>query len=482
MTNKHDEYSQNGHISKKLYEFLTSLYNLADINLNNSNKKIIDLEIEHIADIITFSQHSEWDLPRFFIGNYDVADVKLKAAIYYIRYCNIIDGIIEELDGGSKDYIITMNDYYIFDNSLKEINAIGISWYYDFKFRRSKATLFKGVNEISSWPIKRKEIIEQSGANAIKHIIANCREHINIGGNVQLCSYSKSFGLDLFKYISLHKVDEKSVSDVYVIKNADINVILNNKNMVSLQEFIYKNSKIDECNFAIDFSTSRDNKRENLYKWFKSFMAEKFAEKDKVESEEDVGISKYIQDNNLQDVKQIGKLVSPVLDKEVVASGDIWGPIVDYNESNIVYDEYGCIAYREEGKCIHFSFEENELYQLIYRYFELLALNKKNIESQSFEKKYTEVINQVMNMLGQKTVNGNKDNDGIKVLIKDKFVEIDKSLKISNVKIKALMSFIDWDIEESNIEWKYKTIYNKTNVNYFVNLFKLVMLDTYNPL
>ena len=101
-----------------------------------------------------------------------------------------------------------------------------------------------------------------------------CRDHINRGNEekVKLISFSKCFGIDLFKYMYLNNDRKLRLS---IVKNAEINKLYFNNNDMSIQK--YKRADINEVpDFCLDFSEVRNSKTKEFNSWFKRFLGEEF--------------------------------------------------------------------------------------------------------------------------------------------------------------------------------------------------------------
>ncbi|KHD14000.1 hypothetical protein [Clostridium butyricum] len=404
------------------------------------------------------------------------ADSNVKSKIMYNRYCSLIEHILKEYSNLSGLEKKEMIDYYLWDNGLKEIKCIGLSWYYDYKFKKNTATIYKGRYKETNWSeIRNSTLNNETGVEAVKGIMRTCREHINKGGNVELRSFSKCFATDLFKYISLYEHVDKSISaDIYIKRDAEINVVKTfDKGLVSLQQFIYKNLSIDDCDFVIDFSTPRDNERKNFDKWYEEFMTTKFGSinSDEFESK---SLNDYLYDflvRKQENDTKISKMVSPLTDEEVIVSGDLWGGCIEFNEEgSACYDDIDKLKY------VHFNLNENELYKLIYTYYEKYSEKNEGISPNDFEFEYNNYFESLINELHKYNESNNVDN--LEEVFK-KLNYIREESKKGSKKIETLLKLIDWSNEKINTKWDFRNIYNKKNENLYVNFFKLILIDTY---
>lgn len=409
-------------------------------------------------------------------------DLKLKKEILYLRYCNLIENLCkeyEELNIPDKKEII---DYYIFDNRLKELNFLGIGFYYDCKFKRKKVTVYKGRFKETNWNqvCNSEKVKNKVGVDAIKEIFKVCREHINPGGSIQLRSFSKCFIIDLFKYISLYtNKDGIIAADIYVKKDADINVIEIDNKPISLQKYITSRSRLEDSKFVIDFSEPRNYNRDNFYRWYKDFMGAEFNDvknEGTIETEQksyEEYISEYFSRiiEHSENRKQVSLMVSPVADREVVVSGDLWETI-DYDEEE-----------KNTDACIHFSLNEEELYELIISYFIRYLNLGEGVNAVDISKKFRTNLVKMLDLL-KKELNKENGVDGGEELC-NKINCIKQLIESSseNKKVLAVLAMIDWDCEkkywnEDNVKkLSYSRIYNKSKENLFVNVLKCICID-----
>lgn len=322
-----------------------------------------------------------------------LADKKMKKSIQYLRRCNLVKIILEDENKSDVEKkLLTM--YYAGLNSekssLEEVNFWGTGFYYDVKFEEYKETLYsvayvqydaekKDCEEKKSWkdwiPDKATENnkLKKSG---MQWIFRACKEHINRGGNIELYSCSKCFGIDLFKYMHL---DEDGKARISILKEVPINFMKLHDKKFSLQEYLLNDKECFDIaqkpQFCLDFSNPRGEKQDNFNEWSKKFLKELIiSEKQKKDVQEKFGVDEFIAhyliNLSMQKVgndKAIGSRVSPIRDKEVIVSDHIWER-VEYTD-----DLNGEEA--EPGKCYSFEFDEKEYYLLIYCYFKGKRLN-----------------------------------------------------------------------------------------------------------
>ncbi|MEG2013419.1 MAG: hypothetical protein RR063_09485 [Anaerovoracaceae bacterium] len=427
-------------------------------------------------------------------------DDKMKTAIYYTRSCLMIESLLEEYKQYDDEVVKNVIDYYINSNCMQELNNIGLGWYYDVKYKKNTATLYSvGYGNDSNWIewLQNKNVENnQIKENGIQLVFTACKEHINRGGRIRLKSLSKCFGVDLFKYMQL---DNNCNANLYIIKDAPVNFIKNNDKEISLQEYLLSDDIFDVDNkpqFCLDFSHPRNEKVENYNNWSNRFLQDskyisqaEINEKKKnygIESEQEDFLLELLKQEHIQDgEKGISSRISPIADKEVIASDTLWS-IENYN---INLKEDDILA----GKCYHFTFNSTEYCQLIFDYFKMYAEK----HSKSFKKNYNLVIGNILlsleeeqkkfeNLSGEQLQNEEIEKmkqqcDYNKNLIRNysSYEEFLKNITIEEtpIKMKLALSFIDWNLEKIPPNWSINNIYTaKSNKeeNLKINLYKCI--------
>ncbi|WP_294379631.1 hypothetical protein, partial [uncultured Clostridium sp.] len=133
-----DELSK--YISTDLYELLNALYHIA-INNDKSSIDIIHKMEEKYKPNLSINLHG--------------LSIYLNAYTYYIRYLYLINQLINEPK--SKEII----DYYVFNNSLKELVGNGTSYYFNFRADMFKCTLFRITENLEKDNKKADELKER---------------------------------------------------------------------------------------------------------------------------------------------------------------------------------------------------------------------------------------------------------------------------------------------------------------------------------
>ena len=248
-------------ISDSTYEILEKLYYVAKLD-NKKSCEYLNREIDVLKEKVFKLD-----------GRLQSKDILLKSYILYNRLCILIEHLLDEYEDFNQSEKFEMIDYYLFDNRLKELNCTGLSWYYDCKFKPNSVRVFRSEGGICNWENTKYNFGLESKIEVLKNIINNCREHINKGNyKIKLRSYSKSFGVVLFKYLSIP--NGKSSVKLCFNEAVDTNVIILNNKPISLQRFIANEEKINSIDFCIDMTSVRNEKRDNLTRWMKSLLGD----------------------------------------------------------------------------------------------------------------------------------------------------------------------------------------------------------------
>lgn len=442
-------------------------------------------------------------------------DRKMKNSILYIRQCSMIDSLLVEYTQHDDEAIKNIIDYYSNPKkNMQEMNTIGLGWYYDVKFKKNTATLYSvGYGNDSTW-IKwlqnKNANNNQIKKNGIRLVFTACKEHINRGGNIRLKSLSKCFGVDLFKYMQL---DNNCKANLYIIKDAPVNFIKNNGKEMSLQEYLLSDETFDlntKPQFCLDFSNPRNEKAENYNNWSKRFLDDKYinSQAEVNEKKNDYGIKSdqldYVllkllkQEHTKGGEKGISSRISPIADKEVIASDTLWN-IEDYTP-NLEKEEI-----IKPERCYHFTFDSKEYCQLIFHYFKTYA---EKHSKQKFIANYNTVINcereTISNKLSvlreeqEKFDNSSEaqleneeiekmknqyDNNEILIRIYSSYEKFLENTIIKETetpkKIQLALSFIDidWNSEKIPQNWSMDNIYSvkeNNEENLKINLYKCI--------
>lgn len=372
--------------------------------------------------------------------NFDIEtktnEEKLMLEIYKQRYNNIKRFV--DIIGNTPMVFLTekekkfLTEYYFKDNGLKEMNIIGTDLYINSKFIKQKIPfLYRCVGKDDN--DKTPESIPCS--KHMKRIFTLSKEQIETGGKGQLFSYSKCFGVVIYKYTNA--MWSKGSITLEVRKKPYINAITIEENKIEmLQEYDSictkeNNEKRFLPYFAIDMSNARDNDVNNLKRW----------------------IENYLGKQNWHYGKEI---IDPIGDAEVVM-----------NFTNTIKNEdndFEIMAEKVERK----SLKIEEFCKLLYLYFKIFYY-KSNNDTKGFDQFVKRSINTMHK----------EDRDCFNAYICDEQNEQD---------LKQILKNIDWDLErkymtrkkgvegESNMDVpKQRRIYKGENAEWKTTTWKEIL-------
>ncbi|WP_313233438.1 hypothetical protein [Tissierella praeacuta] len=231
-SNKNDDKLKLSSQEKDFKEFCQSIINF----LKNNNNK------EELKKITNLYKKQKRILEEKLDEMLEKKDEK-----HLNEQLNKIDGIRVSFDYAEKLYSnkdtgLRRQDkdieYYLFDNSMKEISFCGIEWNWMWKYEKGVEDLFRCVGTDrfvyeGDYNGQKRRIYYQ---NMIKNIV----NHMNKGGNVKLASYSKNPFRDIYKYM-ISEYENKEEKAEYSFKIKFVNNGVNNV-IVELEE---KNSSCD---------------------------------------------------------------------------------------------------------------------------------------------------------------------------------------------------------------------------------------------
>ena len=508
IENKHTGFKEK--VYKENYEALDNLY-VAIINVESDGKDL-ELAMKQIK-IIGIEKTDNQNLSRY------------QLSIKYLRICSFIGGIIAEC-ADEEEKTKQIVNYYLNDFNMHELNLLGLSWYYDIKFYKELRTVYS-AGKIPSfnwneWLRGRKIEDNIIKGNILQNIMKACKEHINRGGKVKLMSFSKCFGIDLYKFMYL---DNDKKSYLNIVKKTQTNILkVKDKRMPVYKYNCQELSEGSDFDFFFDFSEVRSEKNIfNLNSWFKKFLEEEFISQKELNSLK----NNLTFDNNVykewlayyllkEKRKEEGKSgissrINPIKDREVIASNVLWDTI-NYNDSIQKENVKSDVMYR-------FELNEDDFMELIYEYYYQLYVNlcaekernaphdRENYllkfdhsikEEQELILKLREKIKLEIEELKSNQENKLEDEDieiniGKKISLENLLVEYsnfienivnlkEKSQFQSSDKVNVILSMIDWEYEIINKnliqELNFQNIYqwdlnSDLNINnLFINLFK----------
>lgn len=155
------------------------------------------------------------------------------------------DNVVELFSETQNIQIDKSIEYYLFDNSMKEIDFCGSEWDWIWRYEQGKEDLFRcvGTDEFTydgDYTGKDRRLYYQ---NMIKNIVS----HMNKGGSTKLASYSKNPFRDIYKYMisEYQEINPNSINYSFKIteENSDADESTN----------CYKAELIEEENQAVQF-------------------------------------------------------------------------------------------------------------------------------------------------------------------------------------------------------------------------------------
>lgn len=201
----------------------------------------------------------------------NLAEFRLKAYIYYARFCNLAIYLTnneyskikfplgEEVR--TEDFRLTMN-YFMFNDELKQCCYTGIAYSFYINFLPKKETFYRFNDEIKDKAVKSIKI---QNSNIFCDIMDKVLKQIN-GTSLEMFSTGKNFGTCLFKYCN-SKIENWTLR---IYENKIINYVECNGRKYSIPAFLQTqdNIKTIEVDFVIDLSCFK--KRDSLDEFFTS--------------------------------------------------------------------------------------------------------------------------------------------------------------------------------------------------------------------
>lgn len=449
---------------------------------------------------------------------YYIADQKMKASVYYVRYVNYINTHLdvyisaeEELKGYileiqskceedvkiSKDNIISIFDdfleqtdenhhlrqrcieciekirakdikyieYMLFNNMMKEIRYIGAAYQYLWHWEMKMKNLFRSVSYDSN-----EIIIEYKFSKKIflQKMFNNVISHMNISSK-ELCSYSEDPYIDIFKYLKIQKNDKKEYYSIYSSSDIDIE-IENLENQKKARFDIIKRVMINSIyrngvsKSFYDFLQDENKITVNDSLAYAVELYPDLPERDKNSKNTSKNIKNLLllYLSTWVDNKSVNRLMSYVADdKEVVTRGKIESDMKVITNNNIP-------AKIENGIRYEMELDKNELIYLL-----LKIRNNINIENITKRFKVDLYMYGVRDWI-RDVINGKtKDNRKIKGKILQYITE-NKSMSI-DIKCELSPSFI-YKIDNPNPT--LETYENKI-IGYIENNIKKYFTDRY---
>lgn len=233
------------------YRALKDLININYIieNIQDNEQKLIDLYKEVTPDIITINSFHEEKDNDIIISLQNLTTVfetlkqqrldqvtikfkengKEKIEEEFSKLPNFEYGIQlfkysqNKFDFNSQNAI----EYYLFDNSMKELEFCGIEWKWLWRYERNKRDLFRcvGTDNFScnfEFQISNNSEKNINNRKYYSNMIRETVKHMNTGTNKpKLSSYSKNPFRDIYKYMDIKKNNNEQNNEYYFIVRKD---------------------------------------------------------------------------------------------------------------------------------------------------------------------------------------------------------------------------------------------------------------------
>lgn len=538
--------SSNNEFDIDLGKYLTALVFISKINIEDIDNENKRNEInDNLKEIVSFidkykNEYYEIGLIKGFKTNdssvirgrdyyYYIADQKMKASVYYVRYLNFIEhtmynnkieiikdmnkiksslgeqeekinladeDLLNEIEKFIRklDDLLIQNDefweirqkciecrikikacvdtdymkYMMFNNMMREIRYVGASYQYLWHWESKCRNLFRNASyEGQNIKIERESSKKDFFAAMFRDVI----EHMNYPSG-KLCSYSEDPYIDIYKYLKVNNIKEKSW--VRYVDDADVKIDIEDLHNTNKAKFeIVKSAKIN--------SIIKDGKNLDFYDFIQdgepiiqnkslAYLVELYPDLRDVEKNSK-GTTKNIK--SLLDVylrtwsESSTKLLSYVADdKEVICYGKIEQETYDV-------DQMGATTHFKNGckYCMELSKEA-----VIYL---LLTLRESNITDLVEKMKFTlktleekKVFNSLKsetsidNIEGEIKINiTNKKSVSIRVRaeVTEEYIKKNRGENTQLISVKKAQELIEKEIEKKLQNWleeRYEKILN----------------------
>ncbi len=314
---------------------------------------------EYLDDISTGSRKQY----LFFL-----ADMKIKATVYYLRIHNFITNCPVTRDGN--DAVLLDNKYYLFDNSMREFLFTGIGWKRLWRYEKSEADLFRCSNPDRGDTFSYPDALYLSGRVFYQKMIKNIVDHMNKGNHpegdrsAKLASYSKNPFRDIYKYLLIDSTSSYEFKADYDKETRKASALLVTKNdtggfRCGKKRFSMAKNAITNCIVDISKDAGENsgkkmilNGQEVVYRTggnprsFTEFIAGEESDgehifcvdilNDSVETSGDIRtvFQQYTAQFPEVDVKGLARVIVSADDEEVVMLGNTCDEIHDITEEN----------------------------------------------------------------------------------------------------------------------------------------------------
>lgn len=535
-----DELDDLNDFDKGLKAYLPAIKYVSEITIQNIDdievRKEINKKLKTIVDFIEkYKDYYEIGLVKGFKSNteengrwkidgrdyyYYIADQKMKAAVYYVRYRNFIDkclgeyhnaestlaNIISEIKKSlgdievSEDNIISVIDndlepseenyqlrcqcldcilkkkskditylkYMLFNNMMQEIRYIGAAYQYLWYWETKEKDLFRcasyeGNQNVRAAGNSKKLFLQEMFGNVISHMNNTSKT---------LCSYSEDPYIDIFKYLNVCFQDNGFVE---IYHDSNIEISIENLDNSSRAQFdiirgvqinsVYRNGNpMSFYEFIQDGKEIEDS--ETISYAVELYPELPNREKNSKNTSKNIKELLCIYLKTWKEDGDIERLMSYVADdKEVVTNGKIENRIIDVNNNEAEELCNGCRY--------SMSLSKDELISLLLRV-------KDNIDLEDFVKKF-KVSLTLSNIDGwikqviQKSGNQSCPIDGkILMNITDK--------KTISINFKILIADTFFSDEDKTIDGCKKKINNKVDKeihSYFYGRYQKILQVKY---
>lgn len=286
----------NADSNKELKSFFDNLY----VIYSYDKKSVFEItnSLWHVKQIIlknTFEQNKE---ERLFGVDFDknkveLSLVRLKAYVYYTRFCNLGNYLAENYYSGDKciwdsneniaeDFGLAMK-YFIFNDQIHQCVYTGIQYKFLIDFLPKKETFVRfndGIVSVREMKCKQENLFSNIVGKIPGHINGDSIKDIEIikegksikGKEADFYSVGKNFGQCLFKYFD--SAYENWSLKIY--ENTPVNYVEYKGRIYSIQAFtqlalINKDFISDKYNISLDisrFASGRDGKSTDTLRGF----------------------------------------------------------------------------------------------------------------------------------------------------------------------------------------------------------------------
>ncbi len=260
-----------------VYEITNALWQVKQIILKNT---YIPEGTSNLKDLF-ISEKEE----RIFGVDFDKSDInlslaRLKAYVYYTRFCNlgnflakeyynveldscIWDNVPKEKENLAEDFGLAMK-YFIFNDKIHQCVYTGIQYRFLIDFLPKKESFVRLNDGINSYNFNKMDF---KGKDDIKKILEGIRKHINgkVDNKWAFYSVGKNFGQCLFKYYNSEHEDWS----IQLYENQAINYVNYDRKRYSIPAFIQwvlSGNQFEACNdwnMSLDLSRFSDGRDGN---------------------------------------------------------------------------------------------------------------------------------------------------------------------------------------------------------------------------